>query len=84
MERTYLRGSPDRIFISVNEDTGMSTVSFFPADVGSPIQHESDNKGTRALEDAKTLTAKYPNATVHGPHFHATRPVKAASRRRRP
>ena len=35
---TRLRGNPERIFISVDESTGTSTVSFFPADVGSPIQ----------------------------------------------
>ena len=33
MESPRLRSSPDRIFISVDESTGKSTVSFFPADV---------------------------------------------------
>jgi hypothetical protein len=77
-----MRGTPDRIFISVDESTGKSTVSFFPADVAAPFQHENDRDGTRALRDAKTITAKYPKVMISGPHFHAARPPKARPRKR--
>lgn len=79
---TRLRGNPERIFISVDESTGISTVSFFPADVGSPIQVEGDKDGQRALKDAKAIVAKYPSCSIHGPHFHAARPPKARPRKR--
>jgi len=82
MESSRLRGSPDRIFISVDESTGKSTISFFPTDVGSPVQHDGDHDGQLALKDAKAIIAKYPSATIHGPHFHAARPAKARPRRR--
>jgi hypothetical protein len=82
MENVRLRTSPDRIFISVDESTGKSTVSFFPADCGTPLQYEDDKEGKRALQDAKSITAKYPSATIHGPHFHAARPAKARPRKR--
>ncbi len=82
MEATRLRGTPDRIFISVDESTGKSTVSFFPADVGSPFQHDGDHDGQRALKDAKAIIARYPSCTIHGPHFHAARPPKARPRKR--
>jgi hypothetical protein len=79
-----LRGKPDRIFISVDESTGRSTVSFAPADVGSPFSHDGDHKGTLALEDAKKILQQHPGCTIHGPHFHAARPAKARIRPRRP
>jgi hypothetical protein len=82
METLRLRGNPERIFISVDESTGKSTVSFFPADVGSPFQHDGDKDGSRALKDAKSILAKYPACTLHGPHFHAARPAKARIRKR--
>ncbi len=82
METTRLRGNPDRIFISVDESTGKSTVSFFPTDVGSPFQHDDDRDGQRALKDAKSIVAKYPSCSIHGPHFHAARPPKARPRKR--
>ena len=82
MEMPRMRGTPDRIFISVDESTGKSTVSFFPIDAGSPFQHDGDHAGQLALKDAKSIIAKYPRATIHGPHFHAARPAKARPRRR--
>lgn len=82
METPRLRGNPDRIFISVDESTGKSTLSFFPADVGPPFQHDEDRDGALALRDAKTIIAKYPSCTIHGPHFHAARPPKARPRKR--
>ena len=82
MEPMRLRGNPERIFISVDESTAKSTVSFFPADVGSPYQHEGDKDGAMAMKDAKSIMAKYPSCTLHGPHFHAARPAKAKIRRR--
>jgi hypothetical protein len=82
MEPTRLRGTPDRIFISVDESTGKSTLSFFPADVGPPTQHDDDKDGQLALKDAKAIIARYPTCTIHGPHFHAARPAKARIRKR--
>lgn len=82
MEAHRLRGTPERIFVSVDESNGTSTVSFSPADVGAPFQHELDHDGARAMTDAKAIHAKYPSATIHGPHFHAARPPKARVRRR--
>ena len=72
-ERTpRLSGSPERIFISVDESTGRSTLSFAPPDVGAPIPREDDGKGERALRDAKAIAASYPGCTIVGPHFHAS------------
>lgn len=82
METTRLRGNPDRIFISVDESTGKSTLSFFPADIGGPIQHDDDKDGQIALKEAKTIISRYPSCTIHGPHFHAARPAKARVRKR--
>jgi hypothetical protein len=82
MDSSRLRGNPDRIFISIDESTGTSTVSFFPVDCGSPYQHTNDSEGKQALEDAKSILAKHPKATIHGPHFHAARPAKARVRKR--
>jgi len=82
MSAQRLRSTPERIFISVDESTGISTVSFSPTEAGAPFQHADDREGTRALEDAKSLLARYPGATIHGPHFHAARPPKARIRRR--
>jgi hypothetical protein len=79
---TSLRGRPDRVFVSVDESTGRSTISFQPPDVGSPIQHEDDKTGARAMSDAKTILEKYPGCTVHGPHFHAARPPGRMKRRK--
>ncbi len=83
-EPVRLRGRPERIFVSVDESTGRSTISFQPPDVGSPIQHDDDKTGVRAMRDAKSLVEKYPGCTIHGPHFHAARPVGRWKVRRKP
>jgi hypothetical protein len=69
-----LRTRPDRIFVSVDQSTGRSTISFAPADAGAPIQHEGDTTGARAMRDAKVISDTYPGSSIHGPHFHAARP----------
>ena len=69
-----LRGRPERVFVSVDESTGKSTISFQPADVGTPIQVDDDKTGTAAMKEAKSISEKYPGCTVHGPHFHTARP----------
>jgi hypothetical protein len=79
-----LRGRPERVFVSVDESTGTSTVSFHPADVGSPVQHTDDKQGTTAMNEARTIAASYPGCTVHGPHFHAARPAGRMKLRRKP
>lgn len=81
---SQLRGRPEKIFVSVDESTGRSTLSFQPNDVGGPMQHDDDHKGTRAMADAKAIVDKYPGCTVHGPHFHAARPAGKSRPRRRP
>ena len=81
---TALRGRPERVFVSVDESTGRSTMSFQPPDVGTPVLFEDDHKGVRAMTDAKSISEKYPGCTVHGPHFHAARPAGRMKPRRRP
>jgi len=80
---TRLRGRPDRVFVSVDESTGRSTISFHPADVGSPVQLEDDRTGTTAMREARAISEKFPGCTVHGPHFHAARPAGRMKMRRR-
>jgi hypothetical protein len=79
-----VRNRPDRIFISVDESTASSTMSFHPADAGDPFRYDDDKTGKRALAGAQAITAKYPGVTVSGPHFHAARPAKARLRPRKP
>jgi len=78
-----LVGRPEKIFVSVDESTGKSTISFQPADVGSPVQHEDDKTGSTAMQEARSISEKYPGCTVHGPHFHAARPPGSRWKRRR-
>ena len=68
-----LRLRPDRIFVSVDESTGRSTISFAPSEAGSPISHEGDSTGSHAMSDAKAISEAYPGSTIHGPHFHTAR-----------
>ena len=82
-EAPRLRGRPERIFVSVDESTGRSTLSFAPADAGEPLQYDDDKTGVRAMKDAQSIVAKYPGATIHGPHFHAARPARARPRPRK-
>ena len=69
-----LRMRPDRIFVSVDESTGRSTISFAPSEAGPPILHDGDSNGSLAMSDAKAISETYPGCTIHGPHFHAARP----------
>jgi hypothetical protein len=77
-----LQGTPERIFISVDESTGRSTLSFAPTAVGTPIQYEDDRQGARAKKDAEALSARYPGCTIHGPHFHAAPTGRSRPRKR--
>ena len=79
-----LRGRPDRIFVSVDESTGRSTISFSPAEVGSPIQQDDDKTGAQAMAEARSICERFPGCTIHGPHFHAARPAGRFRARRRP
>jgi hypothetical protein len=78
-----LRGRPDRIFISVDESTGRSTMSFIPATVCPPWQRDDDKTGAIALKEARSISEKFPGCTIHGPHFHAARPPGRMKMRRR-
>ena len=69
-----LKMRPDRFFVSVDQSTGRSTISFAPSDAGSPILHEGDRTGALAMRDAKAIAESYPGSSIHGPHFHAARP----------
>ncbi|HEU4730276.1 MAG TPA: hypothetical protein VFT22_20405 [Kofleriaceae bacterium] len=82
-EQPRVTSRPDRIFVSVDESTGRSTISFDPSDAGSPFQREGDADGAHAMRDAQAILARYPGATIHGPHFHAA-PTGRARPRRRP
>lgn len=79
-----MKSRPDRIFVSVDESTGRSVISFQPQEAGEAIAYEDDKTGTRAMETAQSIGDKYPGATIHGPHFHAARPANARVRRRAP
>jgi len=79
-----LRGRPERVFVSVDESTGRSTISFHPPDVGPPVQVDDDKTGSTAMQEARSISERYPGCTVHGPHFHAARPPGARFKRRRP
>ncbi len=79
-----LRGRPERVFVSVDESTGRSTLSFQPAGISEPVQHDDDRTGALAMRDAASISESYPGCTVHGPHFHAARPQGRMRPRRRP
>ncbi len=79
-----LKTRPERIFVSVDESTGRSTISFAPPDAGGPISHEGDGTGALAMRDAKAIAESYPGSTIHGPHFHAARPPGRKRVMRRP
>jgi hypothetical protein len=79
-----LNGTPDRVFVSVDERTGRSTISFLPATVGQPYQLETeDRSGSEALAEAKRIAAKYPGCIVDGPHFHTSKEGGVRRGRRR-
>ena len=75
---------PDKIFISVDESTGRSVISFQPVEAGDAIACEDDKTGSRAMKVAQGIVEKYPGAPIHGPHFHAARPANARVRRKAP
>jgi hypothetical protein len=77
-----LYGRPQRIFISVDEASGKSTLSFLPAEVSPPYQIEDDRQGERALKEAREVAARHPGCTVEGPHFHTPKPGAKRMRRR--
>jgi len=79
-----LQGRVERIFVSVDESTGRSTISFLPAGVGDPVLREGDRTGAMAMKDAKTIADDHPGCTVQGPHFHAARPPGRKRMMRRP
>jgi hypothetical protein len=78
-----LSGRPERIFVSVDERTGRSTLSFAPAEVGAPVVREDDARGEQAMEAARAIAASYSGCVIAGPHFHASRPPGTARVRRR-
>jgi hypothetical protein len=79
-----LRGRPERIFVSVDESTGRSTLSFHPADAGDPVQRDDDKTGQLAMGEARQISEKYPGCTISGPHFHAARPAGRPRMKRKP
>jgi hypothetical protein len=79
-----LRGRAERIFVSVDESTNRSTISFHPAEVGDPIVHDDDRSGAQAMSEAKAIADEHPGSTVHGPHFHGARPPGRKRVTRRP
>lgn len=81
-DQPRITGRPERIFVSVDESTGRSTISFAPADAGIPFQRDNDADGALAMRDAKAILARYPGATIHGPHFHAAPTGRMRQRRR--
>ena len=79
-----LRGRAERIFVSVDDSTGRSTISFQPAEVSEPIVHEDDRTGAIAMREAKAIAEGQPGSTIHGPHFHSARPPGRKRATRRP
>jgi hypothetical protein len=83
MSKPQLKSRPERIFVSVDQSVGRSTISFAPADCGAPIVHEGDSTGALAMRDAKAIADSYPGSSIHGPHFHTARPANAKRSMRR-
>lgn len=79
----HLTGAPVRIFVSVDESTGRSTLSYAPAEVGPPVVREDDGRGEQALSMAQAIAAAHPGCAVVGPHFHASALGRPRLRRRR-
>lgn len=75
--------APERVFVSVDESTARSTVSFFPSGAAAPIQQDGDGRGDLALSVARSVVAAFPTCTIAGPHFHASATARPKSRRRR-
>lgn len=64
--RLRLYGRAECIFVSVDESTGRSTISFQPADVGEPILREDDRTGALAMPEAKAISDEHSGGTIHG------------------
>lgn len=78
-----LRGTPARVFISVDESTGRSTLSYAPPEVGEPLSFDGDADGSSALATARAIAAAHAGCAIVGPHFHASARGHARPRRRR-
>ncbi len=76
-------GRPERIFISVDERTARSTLSFAPPGVGAPVVREADARGELAIAAARSIASTYTGCVIVGPHFHTSRPPGSRSPRRR-
>ena len=76
-------GRPERIFVSVDERTGRSTLSFAPTGVGGPVVREGDARGEQAMTAARAIAATYAGCVIAGPHFHTSREPGSPSPRRR-
>jgi hypothetical protein len=81
-ESVKLMGIPERIFVSVDERTGRSTLSYAPKEIGAPIVREGDHRGEQAMVAARAIAASYPGCAIAGPHFHASRPPGSSRPRR--
>lgn len=81
--RARLTGVPLRVFVSVDETTGLSTISFAPPDAGEPFQFTDDPSGEQAMAEAQTIAGAHNGCTVDGPHFHASKPGGPKPRFRR-
>jgi len=79
-----IRGKVERIFVSVDESTGRSAISFRPPEAGDPIVHDDDRSGAVAMREAKAISEDHPGSTIHGPHFHGARPPGRKRPMRRP
>jgi hypothetical protein len=75
--------APERIFVSVDETTGRSTLSFAPKEVGTPVQYQDDQQGLVAMREARSIAEEHPGCKVEGPHFHASKPGGSKPRMRR-
>lgn len=78
-----LRGRPERIFVSVDERTGRSALSFAPPGIGGTVVREGDARGEGAMAVARGLATSYPGCIVTGPHFHTSKAEGSKPRRRR-
>ncbi|HVV85373.1 MAG TPA: hypothetical protein VHE35_20070 [Kofleriaceae bacterium] len=76
-------GRPERVFISVDERTGVSTLSFAPPGVADPIVRADDARGQQALQAARGIVATHAGCVIVGPHFHTSKPGGATKPRRR-
>jgi hypothetical protein len=83
MASQSISGIVERVFVSVDERTGRSTVSFFPVEAAAPYQLDGDPRGDVAMAQARSIAARYQGCTVVGPHFHTSKEGGARPRRRR-